>query len=237
MYTKENVKELSDLLGRTIEKTIVEGDLWYIENFLSEPELEWFKPFLDDPKDWYTTMRSPYKNILNKFLGAHVEYNENGDVIVPTSDTPYEILPIFANSDIGIWPRLHKVLPPTYHQHTGIQTFKYVPVEEIPELTREDLKQKGEPLDYAMDWHCERPDRDNLAGSFSLYLNDDYEGGELEFKHKPYKFKLPAGTLINIPVGEEWTHRINVVLKKDRHTLYGNCWLDDNVPESTPEDC
>ena len=217
-----------------MEKTIIEGDLWVIENFLSQEELDWFKPFLEDPKDWYTTMRSPYKNILNKFLGTHVSYDDAGNVIVPTPDTPYELLPIFADEN-GIWDRLHKVLPPTYAPHTGVQTFKYIPVDEIKLLLRDDLK--NNEIDYAMGWHCERPDRDNLAGSFSIYLNDDFEGGELEFKYKPYTIKPKAGMLVNIPVGEEWTHKVNIVLGKDRHTLYGNSWLNEDIPRSTPEDC
>lgn len=220
-----------------MEKVYLDEKLWYIDNFLSQEELDWFKPFLDDPKDWYTTMRSPYKNILNKFLGAHVEYDAQGNVIVPTSATPYELLNIFANPQGGIWDRLHQVLPKTYHQHTGVQTFKYVPIDQIDYLLRDDLKQLGGTIDYAMDWHSERPDRDNLSASFSIYLNDDFEGGELEFKYKDIKLKPKAGTLVCIPVGDEYTHRVNIVLSKDRHTLYGNCWLDNNVPESTPEDC
>ena len=48
------------------EKIVIEKDLWYIENFLTKEELDWFKPYINDKRGWYTTMRSPYKNILNK---------------------------------------------------------------------------------------------------------------------------------------------------------------------------
>ena len=50
-----------------LEKTIVDGDLWYIDNFLTEEEIDLFKPYMYDKNEWYVTMRSPYKNVLNKY--------------------------------------------------------------------------------------------------------------------------------------------------------------------------
>jgi len=44
-----------------LEKTIVDGDLWYIDNFLTEEEIDLFKPYMYDKNEWYVTMRSPYK--------------------------------------------------------------------------------------------------------------------------------------------------------------------------------
>jgi hypothetical protein len=70
-----------------LEKTIIEGDLWYIENFLTQEELDFFKPFMDEPKGWYTTMRSPYKNILNKFITSTIPFDVSDAFTLPPLST------------------------------------------------------------------------------------------------------------------------------------------------------
>jgi hypothetical protein len=72
-----------------------------------------------------------------------------------------------------------------------------------------------------------------------LYLNDDYEGGELEFAEVPIKLKPKAGTLAVIPGGHKYRHRVNKVLgPNSRHTLYGNSYIDPSiVVASTKDDC
>jgi predicted 2-oxoglutarate/Fe(II)-dependent dioxygenase YbiX len=79
-----------------------------------------------------------------------------------------------------------------------------------------------------MKWHYENETDKNVAESFIVYLNDDFEGGLLEFKYKDYKVKPKRGMLINIPVTEEFTHRVTPVSKNDRITFYGNCFYDLN---------
>jgi hypothetical protein len=206
-----------------LEKTVLEGDLWYIDNFLTEEELSWFKPYIEDPKDWYTTMRSPYKNILNKFLGSVLKYDEQGNVMTPDPNGGYIDLPIFSKPG-GIWDRIRQVMPEHYDQHSTIQTFKYIPEEKIP-LLLDPMYQNERKVDFAMNWHRDEHEIDNgMIASFSIYLNDDFEVGELEFMNKPYKIKPKAGRFVRIPVTEEFTHRVTLVKGKDRHTLYGNCW-------------
>ena len=72
-----------------------------------------------------------------------------------------------------------------------------------------------------------------------LYLNDDFEGGELEFGNLPIKVKPKAGMLAVIPGGEKYKHRVNKVLgPNSRHTLYGNSFVDpEKAPVSTKDDC
>lgn len=235
-----------------MEKVYIDENTWFIDNFLTQEELDWFKPWMDDPKDWYTTMRSPYKNILNKFIGNVNKYDENGDLIFPTGDNEFFDLPIFSKEG-GIWERLHKVLPPHYRQHATLQTFKYMTDNEIQENLTEETRmhlrgfnENGtpsmteHPVDFAMWWHEDtNPNQPTFNMSFSLYLNDDFEGGELVFKDKPITIKPKAGTLVGIPTIPGYTHKVNKVLgPNSRHTLYGNSWNDpQNVPVSTAEDC
>jgi hypothetical protein len=98
---------------------------------------------------------------------------------------------------------------------------------------------KTEDIDFAMYWHQDPGAESNINASFSLYLNDDFEGGELEFGNLPIKVKPKAGMLAVIPGGDKYKHRVNKVLgPNSRHTLYGNSFIDiESAPESTADDC
>jgi hypothetical protein len=227
-----------------MEKTYLDENklVWTIENFLTEEELAWFKEQTDDPNAWYPTMRSPYANILNKFLDVIPEYDENGNIEFPHEDSKLIDLPIFSKEG-GIWERLESVLPPGYRRHSTLQTFKYMTDEEIPlHINKTFFDPSGisyDEIDFAMYWHQDPGPEDNVLISFSLYLNDDFEGGELEFQNLPIKIKPKAGMLVGIPGGKGYMHRVNKVLgPNSRHTLYGNSYVDPSIVlASTKDDC
>lgn len=203
-----------------LKKIYLDEKVWIIENFLTQEEIRWFNEKINDPKDWYITRRSPYKNILNKFLGYKVSYNSGGEVMFPDEDTAIVDVPIFSGPN-GLWNRLRAVLPEQYKPHSTLQTFKYMTDEEISKNTSLDIND----IDFAMPFHGDGTSYNNMLFSFSLYLNDDFEGGELEFKYKPIKIKPKTGMLVGIPSGEEYTHKVNKVLgPNSRHTFYGNSW-------------
>jgi hypothetical protein len=213
--------------------------VWIIENFLTEEELNWFKTQTDDPNGWYPTMRSPYKNILNKFLNVVPKYDEDGNIEFPNEKSELIDVPIFSKEH-GIWDRLESVLPAGYRRHSTLQSFKYMTDEEISLNINKDADgvNDGE-IDFAMYWHQDPGLESNILISFSLYLNDDFEGGELEFGNFPIKLKPKAGTLAVIPGGEEYKHRVTKVLgPNSRHTFYGNSYVDPSiVVASTKDDC
>lgn len=227
-----------------MDKVYLDEDkkVWLVENFLTQEELSWFKTQTDDPNGWYSTMRSPYKNILNKFLNNVPRYDDSGNIIFPNSDTEIIDLPIFSSPN-GVWDRLESILPAGYRRHATLQSFKYMTDEEIKENVNETvLKEIGiavEDIDFAMYWHQDPGLENNVLISFSLYLNDDFEGGELEFANFPIKVKPKAGTLAVIPGGDKYKHRVNKVLgPNSRHTLYGNSFLKpEDAPVSTADDC
>ena len=234
-----------------MQKTVIEKDLWYIENFLTQEELDFFKPFMDDHEGWYTTMRSPYKNILNKYIESDMPRKADGSTDVATNEYP-RIDYLILNQAGGLFDRLRQVMPPVYKSHASLQTFKYCTDEEIArdlnERDRNYLTENGRfPLDpskvdFAMNWHSEWDENSPIPPfklSLSLYLNDDFEGGVLEFKHKPYKIKPKAGMLVGVPVTKEFEHRVTKITSGNwRHTLYGASWNDpDNIPVSTAENC
>jgi hypothetical protein len=221
-----------------MEKVILDEGLWYIKNFLTQEELDLLKPYCDDTDNWYVTMRSPYKNILNKFPSSVPEFDEDGTLAIPRSDSPVvsEVANIFSKEG-GIWERLESVLPEGYGRNSGIQTFKYCTDEDIERDRNKESTPTAE-IDYAMQWHSEDGGTlGNRTASHSIYLNDDFEGGYVEFK-KGYLIKPEAGMLVNIPIGQEFEHRVTKVLgPNSRHTLYGQCWSNLNIPISTKDDC
>lgn len=227
-----------------MEKIYLDEDkkIWIIENFLTQEELEWFKTQTDDELGWYPTMRSPYKNILNKFLNVVPRYDEDGNIEFPNETSENIDLPIFTKPG-GIWERLESVLPEGYRRHATLQSFKYMTDEEIKLNANPDVLNEYnvavEDIDFAMYWHQDPGLEDNILISFSLYLNDDFDGGELEFGNLPIKIKPKAGTLAGIAGGDKYKHRVNKVLgPNSRHTLYGNSYVNpDIVVASTKDDC
>lgn len=227
-----------------MEKQYLDDDkqVWVIEDFLTPEELEWFNSQTDDELGWYPTMRSPYKNILNKFLNVVPKYDEEGNIEFPNETSVVIDLPVFSKQG-GVWDRLDSVLPKGYKRHATLQSFKYMTDEEIKSnLNKDIISEYGideNNIDFAMYWHQDPGLESNILVSFSLYLNDDFEGGELEFGNLPIKVKPKAGMLAVIPGGEKYKHRVNKVLgPNSRHTLYGNSFVDpEKAPVSTKDDC
>lgn len=52
-----------------------------------------------------------------------------------------------------------------------------------------------------------------------IYLNDDYEGGEIEFPTHNLSFKLPAGSLIMFPGNEHYPHEVKAITSGYRYTM------------------
>lgn len=55
--------------------------------------------------------------------------------------------------------------------------------------------------------------------SVLLYLNDDYEGGEIEFRHSGIKFKPEAGSVLFFPSNYLYVHEVYPVTKGPRYAL------------------
>jgi len=232
-------------------KEYIEKDLWVIRNFLSDEELEWLNKEANDPTGWYDTMRSPYgANTKNKFLGYIPEYNEHGVMLVPHDGSKWTY-----RDPVGYFePRLEAVMPKHFAGAGALQSFFEVPEEQI-------IAELGSTVDYAMGWHYERDDSDEddvqktivkvsktqgkqilsqgkISASLSVYINDNFDGGVLEFKNKDYVIKPEAGMLVNVPLYKEFEHRVTKVTNGNRHTIYGRCWDSlDGVYKSTDEDC
>lgn len=69
--------------------------------------------------------------------------------------------------------------------------------------------------------------------SVLLYLNDDYEGGEIEFIHSNLKFKPEAGSVLFFPSNFLYVHEVYPVTKGPRYALPN--WYH-NIPLSQKRD-
>lgn len=253
-YSPEDYKERD--VTKLVEiweprKEYIEKDLWVIRNFLSNEELVWLNKEANDPSGWYDTMRSPYgANTKNKFLGYIPEYNEHGVMLVPHGDSKWG----YREPVKDFEPRLEAVMPKYFTGAGALQSFFEVPEKQI-------IAELGSTVDYAMGWHYERDDSDEddvqkiivkesktqgkqilsqgkISASLSIYINDNFDGGVLEFKNKDYVINPEPGMLVNVPLYKEFEHRVTKVTNGNRHTLYGRCWDSlEGIYRSTDEDC
>ena len=248
-YKERNLEALSAIWEP--RKEYIEKDLWVIRDFLSDEELQWLNKEANDPSGWYDTMRSPYGgNTKNKFLGYVPEYNEDGAMLVPTKESKWTY-----REPVGYFePRIESVVPKYFGGAGALQSFFEVPDEQI-------FEELGHDVDYAMGFHYERDESDSeeqqtvivensktqgkrissegkISASFNVYINDNFDGGILEFKHKDYIIKPEVGMLVNIPLYKEFEHRVTKVTNGNRHTIYGRSWDSaDGKYFSTNEDC
>ncbi len=85
-------------------------------------------------------------------------------------------------------------------------------------------------------WHSDNSDIEGNPSAWSdnkfatvLYLNDDYEGGELVFRDHDLTVKLPQGALIAFPGGIENIHMVNEITAGNRVTIVGFWDYADSV--------
>lgn len=75
-------------------------------------------------------------------------------------------------------------------------------------------------------WHCEVNDIDSCRRIlvWTLYLNDDFEGGETEFLYQHKRIKPKTGTLVIWPAGFTHVHRGNPPLSGVKYIITG--WVE-----------
>lgn len=85
---------------------------------------------------------------------------------------------------------------------------------------------------HDLSWHYENhPGCDYeskwIRWGIVLYFNDDYEGGELIFEHKPVEIKPKKGSLMVFPATEEYSHAVKKVSGKDRYVFSAFVYAKD----------
>lgn len=95
-------------------------------------------------------------------------------------------------------------------KRTGIK----VKEQEPWEIIRYSESQK-------LTWHCDNGESHPCKISFVIYLNDEYEGGDVEFKDflPGRTIKPPAGSLLMFPSNLEYIHKVNPVKSGIKYAL------------------
>jgi len=111
----------------------------------------------------------------------------------------------------------------------NVYSSKYSILEDMSYHTIVDSKiQKSSAGDGYHLWHCEFgghvPVHRNRLLAFSLYLNDDYDGGETEFLFQKKRIQPQKDRLLIWPSQFTHTHRGNTVLSGDKYLLTG--WIE-----------
>ena len=69
------------------------------------------------------------------------------------------------------------------------------------------------------DWHIDDGKKYPRTVSISAYLNDDYEGGEIEFNHFGISHKPTAGDIVIFSSSYPYMHRVKPVLSGTRYAV------------------
>ncbi len=72
----------------------------------------------------------------------------------------------------------------------------------------------GMEMGSHVDWNEHNPD---LKYSYVVYLNDDYEGGEINFPNQNIIVKPEAGSIILFPSTEPYQHRSLLITKGNKY--------------------
>jgi hypothetical protein len=99
---------------------------------------------------------------------------------------------------------------------------KYKRAYVLQKMTEMPLEEK-----IALFWHYENKNNKLVAGSFVLYLNNDFEGGELIFQNNDIIVKPEPNMFVFVPAGEEYMHSVKSHHGNDRLTYYGVSFYEE----------
>ena len=105
---------------------------------------------------------------------------------------------------------------------SGISFLKYDPTEKIQDKL---YKEKPFAMEYHTDTHefdLESPGNKFII-TVTMYLNDDYEGGEISFldevNNKIINYKPEKGDITIFPSGSPYYHGVTKIFKNERYLL------------------
>jgi len=160
---------------------------------------------------------------------ALVGYDEDQSPNLNYRNTHWIVIPSGLRENIqdAIISLYDRILKPIYER----EVVKLEPVQMLyyPLGGKYDIHNDAEDF---IDGKLEKvADRDV---SIICYLNDDYEGGELEFPLLGLKIKPKKGTIISFPSYYEYPHRVHPVTKGERFSLV--TWIETDERIYTRKD-
>ena len=188
-----------------MNKTELGPDIWAIEDFLSKEELDQLIGLAESKtqKDWEYQYNFDIEQAAsqdNKFKKGDPEFDE----VVNKKNVFWE------DKMLEIpFPELKKVL-------TKRTLNAFDNQYKINEIARIQRQYSGTELKVHHDQGYDM----TLLRAVIIYLNDDYEGGELYFTQHDLRVKPKAGTLVTFPGTDKYLHGVaNVLPGKTRYVI------------------
>lgn len=204
----------------TTEAIITDG------NFTLEKDIGVFENFLSaDECDDFIAL---YDNRDKRGLTYNRQDSEDADALIK-SDTALSVnfSDVFGSEKID---KLNNDFTNNFWENGVNKYGKYYPT-----LLQIDKKMWGFKIQKTLAgegyhvWHCE-----NVGEGFTtrvltwtIYLNDDFTGGETEFLHKNMRVKPKKGTLVIFPANYTHTHRGNPPLTGEKYIMTSWVHLSD----------
>jgi 2OG-Fe(II) oxygenase superfamily len=180
------------------DKGYLKDDIIFYDNFLTEEEAEKIIAFFEDPEQPWS---------MSAFFESYGMSIMPQDPILERYGLPIDYMGKLAE-------RMHKVVEDAHQR----------PVKSVSSHA-----QKWQVGAFAP-FHSDNTDMDGNPSAWEksklvclLYINDDYTGGELNFRDHPIKLKPKARQLITFPGGINNVHEVTVVEGATRHTI-GAFW-------------
>ena len=115
----------------------------------------------------------------------------------------------------NILDRMQEILSDTYGLPIEVSSSNYVNMSKgssLPEHT--DMGGSSDPIN-----HTRIEDDDKFEFSALVYLNDDFEGGYLNFPKEEFKVKTTPGTLVFFNGKEDLPHEVTKILAGNRKNI------------------
>jgi hypothetical protein len=178
-----------------MEKKYLDTEIYYIENVLSSEDLSIVQAFAQEEDGWRGSVQD----------GSALELGSSSNSLKSMSDEVYDIFnKMFDDVITKSEPNLN-----------------IFPVSEIQRFRSGllDHKSKEWSMNPHADNHQEYAITANIEKGLVFYINDDFEGGEIEYINKGIRYKPVANCMIVHSSYNEYTHGVRLVTKGDRYIM------------------
>jgi len=191
---------------------ILETDIWYWENALSFPEhLKDFIDKIDEEPESYSRI-SKWENWTasddNKLVYGKTKNIDRSKLKISTGSDILDKKTLYiANSLLMAF----QMCTDRYLDSRKLDKNKY-------DLNLDRITIKAWNEGQSMGPHFDGQDGNkNLAFSLVAYINDDYEGGEINFPNHNVTIKPKSGSLIMFPSQEPYIHEVKPIVSGTRY--------------------
>jgi hypothetical protein len=187
-------------------------------------KIVYFEDAIQNPKEWLSKIDS----VDNSFISAWLPWEANSEQKYVYGERKFVGVKEDKNNPID--PESEEII-------MEIIDAMYACAEKYAEIYSIEDKinigkifvlnkyRENEEMGQHTDWN---EDQNTLEYSFVVYLNDDYEGGEIYFGKQDVKIKPKAGSIILFPSKEPYYHG-SLALKSGRKIFIPHFWQNGTI--------